>query len=406
MSKINASMLSSFSMTVVFASLAALSPLGMDSYLPAVGEFALSLGVSASQASWTLSNFLVGMGLGQLVGGALSDQKGRFPVAIWGLLLYALSCFAIVLLQAFLPALIFRFLQGFAGGLMMVSGVAMLKDTTPPERLAERLSLAIFVVMIMPMVAPILGAAVLIVADWPMIFIMCGSAASLLFVFFVLKVPETHAGAEGKTSLGLAVRQYFYVINFRSHGKRIALVQSFTIALGSSVILVYVTAAPSLFMEHFSLTSTQFPFAFGAMVSAMLIGNRLGRYFLSNMHANTLFIRGLFIQAIIILFLFMLVMLSSPSLLLLVPIMMLSVGAFSAVGPAAQAMYLNLFDKYYGSAAAFEHAVRFALGGVLGGIAVSLPWPLLTSISVVLLCSSVVGLMCFRYTYKYWAQAS
>ncbi len=400
--KFDQAQLGSSQLTVVFASLASLSPLGMDSYLPAVSEFAKSLNVSSEQASLTLSYFLVGLGLGQLVGGAWSDQKGRRVVALSGLCLYLLSSFAIVAFQVLEAALAFRFLQGAAGGLMMVSGMAMLKDTTEPERLAERIALAIFVIMIMPVVAPIIGSTILAFAPWPAIFLMCGGVGTLMFVFIGLKVPETHSRRTGKLSPVAALRQYAYVIGYRIEGWPVPTFQALANALGSGVMLTFVIVAPSLLMEHYGLSSAQFPLAFGAVVIAMLVGNRLGKQLLGRVRKERLYIRGLFVSAFFAALFLALSWLVVLPVWLFILLLMFSVGSYSTIGPAGQAMYLNLLDRYYGSATAFEQTMRFSLGGVLGGIAVSLPLPPVQAAVLMFSSSVALSILCFSGTLFHW----
>ena len=387
--------------TVLFATLAALSPLGMDSYLPAIPLFSESLGVSSEAASWTLSNFLIGLGLGQLSGGALSDQVGRRPVAVAGIFLFLLSCVAIVLFPNFTVALIFRFIQGFGGGLLMVAGISMLKDSTLPAELAERMSQAVFIIMITPIVAPIIGT-LLLPLGWPSIFIMCGLAACVLGVFLLIRVPETHLKKSGQVSLRQAIRQFNYVITHKAEGKRIALFQWLSMSLGSTVILSFVTVAPEVLMGQYGLDEVEFTVCFSSIIIAILIGNRIGKRALKFYTPAQVFSVAYTVELIFVTFFVVVVHLLDPPVYIFILLIMLNAGSFSVGGPSAQSLFLNILDKYHGSAAALENTTRFSLGGVLGGLALFIPFSASGSISFIQFLSILVGYLLFRKTLSYW----
>ncbi len=379
-----------------------MSPLGMDSYLPAVGQFAESLNVSPEAASWTLSNFLLGLGVGQLAGGALCDQKGRRYAALYGLLVFALSCFAIVAYQTLTSALAFRFLQGVGSGLMIVSGLAMIRDTTAADRLAGRLALAVFIVMIMPIVAPIIGAIILLFAPWPAVFVMSGSVAVAMFFFFFIKVPETHSDADGKLSVADAVKKYNYVLFHKTCGRHIALWQALNNAFGSAALLIFVTTAPTIIMGEFGLSSQQFPAAFGAVIVSVLIGNRLARYLLNHFAVEYLFIKGILVYFLVAIIFFIASIFIEFNLVFYLLFIMLCSGTYAAVNPAAQAIYLNLLDKNYGSATAIEQMLRFSLGGILGGVALVLPFTPVVSVASALMMGVLISTLFLSRTYSYW----
>jgi DHA1 family bicyclomycin/chloramphenicol resistance-like MFS transporter len=399
---IDQSSLGSARLTAVFALMASLAPLGMDSYLPAVQSFAQSLGVSPDRASWTLSNFLIGLGTGQLVGGALSDQKGRRRVALLGLLVYILSCLTIAFYHSLSVALAFRFLQGLGAGFMAVAGLAMIKDTTSAEDLAERLAMFFFIILLTPAAAPMLGSLILLLAPWPMIFLFCGGVASVMCVFVYFKVPETHHHSSGEVSLRAALNQYWYVLSKRSSGKLIAARMVLSGAMGTSVILVFVTTAPLNLMEHYGLSECQFPFAFACVIGAMLSGNRIGKWLLAWVPKESLFKKGLLFQFALVIAFLALSFNTEVAMPIYLGFIMLCVGTFTAVGPAGQAMYLNLLDKNFGSASALDQMLRFSSGGLLGGLALSLPFSPVQSVACVLLLSCGAGLLSFWTTRSYW----
>ena len=391
--------------TYFFAALCALAPLGMDSYLPAVPAYAAELGISSAQAGWTLSNFMLGLALGQLAGGALSDQLGRLPIVLLGLVIYILSCLALILWLDYYAALSLRLLEGVGAGVIMVSGMAMLKDSTLKNELAERMAQAVFVIMVMPILAPILGA-LLLPLGWRMIFVVCAAAACVMLIFIVWKVPETHKERTGRLSAISAIQQFAYVFGHRTQGKPVALVQALGTATGAGIILVFVVAAPAMLMGHYSLKPSQFPFAFASVVVALLVGNRIGKAALNLYKPHKVYQFGAVFQ-----FLFASVFVVSTGLFELniawfLFFVMFICASYSASGPSAQSLYLNLLDKYHGSATALESTLRFGLGGLIGGISLTLISNPLKSFALVVFCSISCSFFCYLHNYRVWKARS
>ena len=104
--------------TVVF--LTAIAPLATDTYVPAFPQVATDLSATATQVQLTLTTFFVGMALGQLVGGPVSDQRGRRPLLIAAVMLMALASVACALARTITVMMAARFVQGFSGGWAMV----------------------------------------------------------------------------------------------------------------------------------------------------------------------------------------------------------------------------------------------------------------------------------------------
>lgn len=383
------------------AALVALSPLAMDSYLPAIPALADYLGVSAGAVSWTVSNFLLGLAAGQLIGGAISDQKGRRPVVLFGLILFALSSLALVFIDSLWSANGWRLLQGFSGGVVMVSAIAMVKDITPPERLAAQIAQIIFVVMLTPIVAPIIGAAMLPLG-WQSIFILSLVAAVLLLLLVVGWVQESNAHITGKLSLSGALAQYGYVLRFQRDGVYIARWQALSLSCSALLGLVFVTASGPIIMDEYGLAPEQFPYAFGAFAVSILVGNRIGKWMVGRFPAHIIFRRGVWIQLAAIVALLVVLGFVQPPLWLALALMMVAFGTGAAIGPSGSAMFLNLLDKHFGSATAFETTLRFSLGALLGSLATALPIGHLLATTLIMFVSLLLSLWSSTVTRRFW----
>jgi DHA1 family bicyclomycin/chloramphenicol resistance-like MFS transporter len=184
--------------TVVF--LTAIAPLATDMYVPAFPAVADDLGASATAVQLTLTTFFAGMAAGQLIGGPVSDQRGRrqpLLTATVVMLVASVACAAAPSIEFMATA---RFLQGFAGGWAMVIGRAVIIDLARGTQLVRALNVIQGVGGIAPIVAPLLGGAILQVAGWrtPFWVIAIAVIGMLLAAYWV--VPETlpkaqrHAG--------------------------------------------------------------------------------------------------------------------------------------------------------------------------------------------------------------------
>ena len=152
-----------------FGALAALGPLSIDAYLPGIPAMASDFGVSVVSLQNTLNVFLIGYAIGQFFGGALSDQIGRKLVGYTGLSVYLVSSIAIAYTGTVGEMLALRFVQAIGGGFSTVVCMATVRDVYPVEQLGRRFATVTMVLLIAPLVAPALGAAVLPLG-WEMIF--------------------------------------------------------------------------------------------------------------------------------------------------------------------------------------------------------------------------------------------
>ncbi|MBB3167342.1 MFS transporter [Simiduia aestuariiviva] len=393
--------MSSTRFMIVIAAMVALSPLAMDSYLPAMPLLAEHLGVTTAAVSWTVSNFLLGLAAGQLLGGAISDQKGRRPVALIGLLVFTASSLLLVWSSNLWWANGWRLLQGFGGGLIMVAASAIVKDVTPPEKLAAQIAQIVFVVMLTPILAPIVGSAMLPLG-WQSIFLLSFGAAVVMLLVVAMAVPETNLHKTGQLSLSAGLAQYRYVWQFRKSDMYLARWQALSLSFSGLLGLVFVTVSSPLLMESYGLSGAEFPYAFGAFAVSILLGNRLGKWLVVRHAPARIFRTGVWVQLAAVSVLVAAALAWQPPLWLMLATIMVAIGTGAAIGPSGSAMFLNVLDRYFGSATAFETTVRFSLGGLLGSVATVLPMKLPLAMALIMLISILVSIMLTYVTRRAW----
>src|ERR1700758_816300 len=185
---------------VVIASIMALNPLAMDMMLPALPNIRSAFQIAdANRPQMVLSIFLVGFGVGQFVMGPLSDRFGRRPVLLGGMILYCIASGLAIAAPSFETLLLARALQGLGTSATRVIAISIVRDCYAGRRMASVMSLAMMVFIAVPVVAPSLGEAVLLLTYWRGIFIVLMVYGVLTLVWSAMRMPETLPESERKS---------------------------------------------------------------------------------------------------------------------------------------------------------------------------------------------------------------
>src|SRR4051812_39363582 len=175
--------------TVIF--LTAIAPLATDMYVPAFPRVAGELSASATQVQLTLTTFFVGMALGQLIGGPVSDQRGRRRPLIAAIALMTLASIVCALTPSIGVMMVARLLQGFSGGWAMVIGRAVIVDLATGARLVRVLNVIAGVGGIAPIVGPLIGAVILQLSHWRVSFWAVAALGVAMTMSVLVAVPES-----------------------------------------------------------------------------------------------------------------------------------------------------------------------------------------------------------------------
>jgi DHA1 family bicyclomycin/chloramphenicol resistance-like MFS transporter len=175
--------------TVIF--LTAIAPLATDMYVPAFPGVAADLSATATQVQLTLTTFFVGMALGQLVGGPVSDQYGRRRLLVASVVLMSVASVLCALTPSIGVMMAARFVQGFSGGWAMVIGRAVIVDLARGAQLVRVLNVIAGVGGIAPIVGPLLGAVILQLSHWRMSFWAVAALGMVMVLAVLVAVPES-----------------------------------------------------------------------------------------------------------------------------------------------------------------------------------------------------------------------
>ncbi len=203
--------------TAIIASLVAIGPLSTDMYLPAFPVLMQSFNTNINHVQQTLSVFLIGFALAQLIYGPLSDRYGRKPVLLGGLLLFLVSSLAIVFAESITTLSIMRLFQAIGGSAGPVLGRAMVRDIHGPKDSARLLSYIGTAMAVAPAAAPILGGYMTVWFGWQSIFLFLAAYALLGVLVLGTSIPETAPpGSHHIMSVGNMLKNYTLLLKHRT----------------------------------------------------------------------------------------------------------------------------------------------------------------------------------------------
>ena len=373
-----------------FGALAALGPLSIDVYLPAIPAIAIDFGTSVVSLQNTLNVFLVGYGIGQFFGGALSDQIGRKRVGYSGLAVYLVTSVAIAFTSTLPEMLTLRFFQAIGGGFSTVICMATVRDVYPVDQLGRRFATVTMVLLIAPLLAPTLGYA-LLPLGWEAMFALKAVYAALLLVAYARLVPETRPGRLRNLSLRSVFRQCFEVVRRRVGAQRLPIRYATAMAFSAACMMIFVTNSSFIYMEYFGVGPGRFSMLFAASVLGFMSMNLFSMWRLKSHNAGTFFRVGLTIQVLVVASLVALVTTGHASLPIVVPCIVLAVATLGLIGPSGSSRYMGFFRELAGSASSVYTTMMFLLGGTFGWLSGELNDGTLVPVAAMMLGASLTA---------------
>lgn len=280
------------------AALIALGPFAIDTYLPALPSMAEALNTTIVRANQTLSIYLLGFAIGQLIGGPVSDQLGRRVVGLTGLVIFILCSVGIVLTQNIDVIMALRGIQAIGGGFATVICMAMVRDSYTAMDAARQFPKIMMVMLTAPLIAPAIGAAMLPLG-WASIFVFLAGYATLLGIFLA-RTGETATHRTGQLAVGKIYTQYLSVVRFRMQGKLVPLRYIIAQGLISSVLMIFITHSSYIYMDYFAVPANLFVLYFAANVLAMMVGNLVTSRLVAHIAPYTLYTWGRGVQFVAI----------------------------------------------------------------------------------------------------------
>ncbi|HEX2284982.1 MAG TPA: multidrug effflux MFS transporter [Mycobacterium sp.] len=381
-------------MIVVLGVMVALGPLTIDMYLPALPGIADELGVSSSVVQLTLTGTLAGLALGQLIVGPLSDSLGRRRPLMAGIVLHMVASLLCLVAPNIALLGVARGLQGVGAAAAMVVAIAVVGDLFTESVAATVMSRLMLVLGVAPVVAPSLGAAVLLKASWHWVFAALVVMAGGLLLVAVLALPETLPSSHRRPLKVRGIAATY--VELLRDVRFIVLVM--VGALGMSGLFAYIAGASFVLQGRYGLDQQAFALVFGAGAIALIGATQFNVVLLRRFGPQTIVLWAL-LAASLGGAVFVGVSIAHVGGLLgfVLPVWAI-LAAMGLVIPNAPAVALSRHPDAAGTAAALLGAAQFGLGaavaplvGVLGNDAFALALVMTAGMVIALFALLAVG---------------
>src|SRR4051812_16151441 len=371
-----------FALTALLAGLSAFGPLTTDMYLPSLPEIARQLTASTAQVQLTISAYLIGFAVGQIVYGPISDRHGRKPVLLAAIALYCAASLACALSTSIEMLIAARFVQALGGSGGIVLARAIVRDLYSGGRAGRELSVIGAVMALAPVFAPLVGGAVQTVFGWHAVFITLVAAGIAGAGIVFLLLPETLARRAAEPVSASSIAKSYAVV-----ARNPAYLAYLGLATTSYAgLFAWISGASFVLQNLYGLSAFTFGVAFslgslgymsGSMISARL-SHRFGLDGVLGLGGLANAAGGLAMVAV--------VMLDLGSVLSLVLPMALYLAGLGMVLPQSIAGAMTPFPERAGAASSLlgfvQQSVAAMFGAVVGLLLGNSAWPLAAGVAV------------------------
>jgi MFS transporter, DHA1 family, multidrug resistance protein len=347
---------------ILLGELTAVAPLSIDMYLPSFPVVMADLAAPAGTVEYTLSTFFIGLTLGQLFYGPLSDRFGRKPPLRFGFALYALASIGCAFAQNVEMLGLCRFLQGLGGCAGIVIPNAIIRDRTNARDAARAFSMLMMVMGLAPILAPLIGGQLLAFWGWRSIFFVLALFGGLSFVAIDRFLMESHdTSNEPPLRLSTAIRNYMILMSNRGF-------MGYVLAGGLTTagMFAYIAGSPFILMKMYAISPQQYGLFFGVNALGLIASSQINVRVLAKMPATQILRRALWVPPFVGLSLLFACFSGAESLTWFALAFFLFVSSIGWITPNAIGSALATHGQMAGTAAAFASAFQYLLATLAG----------------------------------------
>ncbi|MCE2829594.1 MAG: multidrug effflux MFS transporter [Sphingomonadales bacterium] len=349
-------------LTVMMAAIIALNALAIDAMLPAFPRMVNGLGLSdPNDVQYVIVIYLLANGIGSLFHGPLSDRFGRRPILIGAIVGYILSAFACRFATSFDMLMATRIAQGLCGAALSVLVTSIIRDQFEGDAMAKRMSTIFLIFMAVPIIAPLVGSAILVFAGWRSIFDMMAFLAIAMLIWVGLRLPETlHPEAATPIQFGALTRAWRMVVTHRT-------ANSYLIAGGIAhgALFGYLNSSQQIFDKGFGVPEF-FPFGFAIVAIGIACANFTNARIVERFGARRLSQSALVGFILLGLLQLLAAWLAPQSLPLFLILITLNMAMIGFVGSNFSSIAMQPFGAVAGSASSFQSFVRTIMSALIG----------------------------------------
>jgi DHA1 family bicyclomycin/chloramphenicol resistance-like MFS transporter len=346
---------------LIIGSLTALAPLSIDLYLPALPELTHDFGVSASEGQLTLTACLVGLALGQMIAGPLSDRLGRRPPLLAGLAAYSAASFACAFASSLWVLVALRLVQGLGGAAGIVIARAVVRDLRSGAAAARVFSLLMIVTGMAPILAPIIGAQLLRVTSWNGLFVTLAIAGIVLLLATAAGLDET-LPAERRRGGGWQETAHTFIGLLRD---RVFLGYALVIGAAFGELFAYIAGSPFVVQDIYGVSPQLYAGVFALNAVGLVVCGQINGVLVGRFGPRRLLRFGVAVALTAGLCLLAVVLASDVGLAGILPCLFVVVSSVGFVMPNAMALALNDYPHVAGSASALLGALPFLIGAAV-----------------------------------------
>jgi len=380
---------------VILGILMAIGPFSVDTYLPGFPEIAQGLRTDISLVGLSLTSYFIGIALGQLVYGPLSDRFGRRKPLIAGLLIYLVASIGCVFVPNVYWLIGLRFLMALGACSGMVASRAVVRDLFPVHEIAKVFSMLTLVMGIAPIIAPTIGGLIVTFFGWRYIFVLLTLIAAFILFTVYRYLPESK-GKDHSVSLHPVKILEGYLLLFKN---KTFLVFAIASGCASASLFSYISASPFVYMNLFGISESMFGWIYGLNAFALISASQFNRFWLDKKSSRQITVITLSLQLLSAVF----VVISLTAGLFYVVIMIfvfIYLFWLGFLNPNTNALALEPFSQNAGIASAMLGSFQMVFGATASALVSILYNGTAMPMAVLMVAFSFVGLAAVL-TYKY-----
>lgn len=352
---------------VLMALLMSLQAFGIDAMLPALGQMAQEMGATGNERQFVIGAYFLGSGIGAFFPGAFADRFGRRPVLFIGLAAYITLSLACSLVSDYTTLLVLRLVQGISCAGLSVVPAAIVRDKVGGDRMARLMSLIMMIFLLVPILAPAVGQAIMHVAGWRAIFAAMAIMGALVSIWVWIRLPET-LQAENTQQIDAATI-------LRNMGTALTNRGSIGYVVGSALVFGslfgFLNSSQQLISETFAM-GDYFAVIFGGAVVGMVAANFTNSRIVERFGARRVSHTALLCFIAISLTQYVSAGQAQQPLWQFIVLMSLSMAMLGFIGANFSSIAMQPFFHIAGAASSAQTAVRMSTGAVLGALIGSL----------------------------------
>jgi DHA1 family bicyclomycin/chloramphenicol resistance-like MFS transporter len=345
-------------LAIILGILSAFGPLSIDMYLPGLPAIARDFGVETAAVQQTLSAFFVGLAVGQLIYGPLSDRWGRRRPLLFGCALYAVACLGCFVAPSLGGLILLRLAMALGACAGMVVTRSVVRDLFDQRESARMYSMLVLVMGLAPILAPLVGGQILLIWGWRAIFLVLSAFGVLCFLLVLFGLQESlPLERRARHNLPTVLRRYGGLL---ADGR----FMGYTVAggLASAAMFAYISGSPFVFIELNGVPPEQFGLLFGINALGLIAASQLNRWLLERYTGGQILFSALTVTAASSLLLAGAAATGIGGFAGLLVLLFFCIASTGLVGPNATAGAMAPYADQAGSASALLGAVQFGLG--------------------------------------------